>query len=334
MPGRKRPARRQLSEWCARRRFSTVGFGRLLRELRVHVPIRRDRLSGRRVVAHGLAHRGLVARAGELAVLGEDRHELAVDAGRGRQALALLQEVGLAREIAHQAAGLGHQQRAGRHVPDGQARLEETFGEAGRHVGEVQRGRAGAAQAGRALHHVGHDVQVGLEVVARAEREAGGQQAFLELGALGHADAPLVQVGAAALGGREQVVARRVVDDGLLDLAAHHERDAHAIDGKAVDEVGGAVQRVDDPDEFRILRAVLAARFLGEDAMARIGGEQGLDDGLLARVVHLGHEVVDLLLRNAHRLDVERRAVDDGACGASGLDGHVEHGVQIGRHEL
>ncbi|MEN9997000.1 MAG: hypothetical protein RL462_1776, partial [Pseudomonadota bacterium] len=27
-------------------------------------------------------------------------------------------------------------------------------------------------------------------------------------------------------------------------------------------------------------------------------------------------------------------AVDDGACGACSLDGYVEHGVEIGRHEF
>jgi hypothetical protein len=52
-------------------------------------------------------------------------------------------------------------------------------------------------------------------------------------------------------------------------------------------------------------------------------------------VVDFGDEVIDLLLRDAHRFHIQRRAVDDGAGGAGGLDGHVEHGVQVGgRHEL
>jgi tRNA/rRNA methyltransferase len=54
-----------------------------------------------------------------------------------------------------------------------------------------------------------------------------------------------------------------------------------------------------------------------------------------AGVVDFGDEVVDLLLRDAHGFDVQRGAVDDGAGGAGGLDGHVEHGVQVGgRHKL
>ena len=45
-------------------------------------------------------------------------------------------------------------------------------------------------------------------------------------------------------------------------------------------------------------------------------------------------EVVDLFLRDANRFNVERSTVDDGASGACSLDGHVEHGVEIGRHKL
>jgi hypothetical protein len=51
-------------------------------------------------------------------------------------------------------------------------------------------------------------------------------------------------------------------------------------------------------------------------------------------VVDFGDKVIDLLLRDANRFNVERGTVDDGASGARSLDGHVEHGVEIGRHEL
>jgi hypothetical protein len=206
------------------------------------------RLGRGRHGAHAVAGAQLVVHVGELRVLGEQRHDLAVDARGAGQALALLEEVGLAREVADQAAGLGDQQRTRGHVPGVEAGLEEAVGEAGGHVGQVERGGAGAAQAGHAGHHVRHDGQVLLEVVAGAERKAGGHQALAQLGALGDADAPVVHVGAAALGGGEEVVAARVVDDRLLDLAAHRQRDGHAVDREAVDEIGGAVERIDDPD--------------------------------------------------------------------------------------
>jgi hypothetical protein len=41
-----------------------------------------------------------------------------------------------------------------------------------------------------------------------------------------------------------------------------------------------------------------------------------------------------LFLRNSNSLHVQGGAVDDGACGACSLDGYVEHGVEIGRHEF
>ena len=75
--------------------------------------------------------------------------------------------------------------------------------------------------------------------------------------------------------------------------------------------------------------AVLAARFLGQDAVAGVGREQGLDDGLLAGVVHLGHVVVDLFLRDAHSLHVQGRAVDDGAGGGRPLMATLSMGCRL-----
>ena len=56
-------------------------------------------------------------------------------------------------ERADAAAGLGDQQRAGRGVPGVEADLPEAVDAAGGHVGEVERGGAGAADAGGLLHH-------------------------------------------------------------------------------------------------------------------------------------------------------------------------------------
>jgi hypothetical protein len=74
------------------------------------------------------------------------------------------------------------------------------------------------------------------------------------------------------------------------------QRDRHRVDREAVQEVGGAVQRVDDPGELAVLGAMLAAGLLGQDAVAGVGLEQRLDDGLLGRLVDLGDEVVGPLL--------------------------------------
>ena len=73
---------------------------------------------------------------------------------------------------------------------------------------------------------------------------------------------------------------------------------------------------------------MLRAGLLGHEAMVGVGGGKRLDDRGLAGVIDLGDEVIGLLLRDAHAFNVQRGAVDDGAGGARGPDGHVEHGVQ------
>jgi len=154
------------------------------------------------------------------------------------------------------------------------------------------------------------------------------------LGALGNADAPVVQEGATAFGGGKQVIAGGIVHHGLFDLAAHGQRNADAINGQAVDKVGGAVQRIDDPDKLRVLGAFSAARFFGPDTVAGVGRQQGFNDCRFCCMINFGHEVVGIFLRHAHRFDIQRGAVDDRAGGASSLHGHIDHGVQIKRHKL
>ena len=46
----------------------------------------------------------------------------------------------------------------------------------------------------------------------------------------------------------EQVVAGGVINDGLFDFALDLKGNAHTINRKAVNEIGGAIQGVNDPD--------------------------------------------------------------------------------------
>ena len=63
-----------------------------------------------------------------------------------------------------------------------------------------------------------------------------------------------------------------------------------------MDEVGGAVEWIDDPDMVCFGVTVLATRLFGQDAVVWVGREQGFDDRLLAGVVDLGHKIIDLFL--------------------------------------
>lgn len=61
--------------------------------------------------------------------------------------VAFVEEVVATVEVAHQATGFLDQQYARCHVPFGQARLPEGVEAASSHVGQVQAGGAGAADA-------------------------------------------------------------------------------------------------------------------------------------------------------------------------------------------
>ena len=244
----------------------------------------------------------------------------------------MLDEVGFAGVIADQAARFGNQQRTRCHVPGLQASFKKAVGQAGGDVGQVQRRSAGATHARALAHHFAEHVQVRLELVAGTVRKAGRNQAVLQARALADADAAVVDVSATAFAGAVNIVANRVINDGLLDLAAHRQGDTDAVKRKAVDEIGRAVQRVDDPDEFGIFRAMLAARLFGQNAVAGVSRQQRFNDRGFGGLIDFGDEVVGLLERDANGLNIKGSAVDEGAGGARSLDGHVEHGVEIAGH--
>src|SRR5207237_5928325 len=89
-------------------------------------------------------------------------------------------------------------------------------------------------------------------IAALAERDASADQRLAQLAARRHPEAAVVEIGAGALLGPEHLVAGRLVDDAGDDLAVAFEpyRDREMRD--AVQEIGGAVERVDDPAMMRV----------------------------------------------------------------------------------
>ena len=203
------------------------------------------------------------------------------------------------------------------------ALLEEAVETPGRDVREIERGGARTAQARARQRHFAEEAHVAVQALAVAERKARADQRIRQTIQLADADAPLVQIRAAAARCGEEVVARRIVDDGLLHDALVRERDRHAVVREAVDEVGRAVERIDDPLELRL--AIRFAGFFGEDGVIGIGGVQRLDDGGFGRLVDFRHEVVVLFLADLDAVQIERRAVDDLSGAARGLDSDIEH---------
>ena len=66
-----------------------------------------------------------------------------------------------------------------------------------------------------------------------------------------------------------------------------------------MDEIGGAVERVDDPDIVGILCALGPAGFFGPNRMSWVGRQQDINDGLLSCLVYLSDKVVHLFLRHS-----------------------------------
>jgi hypothetical protein len=136
-----------------------------------------------------------------------------------------------------------------------------------------------------------------------------------------------VEKGAAAARGREQLVTGRVEDHGLRDQLAMAQRDRHRVLRKAVDEVGRAVQRIDDPC---VLGVPHRAGLLGEHRVIRVGLQQRVDDRALGGMVDLGDEVGAALGADPDGVEVDARAVDDRAGLACGLHGRIEHRMHDG----
>ena len=89
-------------------------------------------------------------------------------------------------------------------------------------------------------------------VAAPEERNAGADQRVGQMAARRDAQAPVVDIGAGALLGPEHLVAQRLVDDAGDDLAVALERDRDREMRDAVQEIGGAVERIDDPAVMRV----------------------------------------------------------------------------------
>src|SRR5262245_23816225 len=108
-----------------------------------------------------------------------------------------------------------------------------------------------------------------------AEREAGPDERALERHLLAHADPASIELCAVAARGREQLLPHRIVDDAVLETAAVLDRDRDREDREPVQEVGRAVEGIDDPDE---LVAAAASALLAEKTMVGMRPADGLDD--------------------------------------------------------
>ncbi|MCY1508910.1 hypothetical protein D9M68_432350 [compost metagenome] len=112
----------------------------------------------------------------------------------------------------------------------------------------------------------------------------------------------------------------------MLQAALVLAGDAHGVVRNATDEVGGAVQRVDDPQVIGAFAlAFQQAAFFAEDAVVRVGLAQGLDDGELGCAIDLGDVILGVLLVDGDNVQALDRAENQFTGAASGAQGDIQH---------
>src|SRR5690606_33798452 len=143
-----------------------------------------------------------------------------------------------------------------------------------------------------------------------------------------HADAAPVQRGATAAAGGEFFLAHRVQYHRVLQAALVLAGDAYGKMRHAAQEVGGAVQRVDDPLVVRpfALAGDLAGLFALE-AVVGVGLAQQIDDALLGGKVDLADVILGFLLVGRDGVQAFDGAEDQFTGAARSAQGDVQHGL-------
>ncbi len=106
----------------------------------------------------------------------------------------------------------------------------------------------------------------------------------------GNAQTAIVQEGAAALFRREQFVRCRIEDDAGHDFTIALQCDGDRELRNAVQEVGRAIERIDDP-AVGAIGALFLLAFLAEETVGGAGLQKLVTNDLFRLQVCLGHEV-------------------------------------------
>ena len=156
-------------------------------------------------------------------------------------------------------------------------------------------------------------------------RDAAADHAVRQLAPRRDAQAAVVEIGALAALGDEELVCRRVVDHAGDEVALALERDRDREDRDAVQEVGGAVERVDVPG-VALVGALDGAAFLHDEAVAGPRLRELLEQRGLGLLVGGGDEVARALDRDLQVLDLAEVALQP----APRLEGGGGHDVHQG----
>src|SRR6516162_9901836 len=240
------------------------------------------------------------------------------DAFRGQRDVAPL-------EIGDKAAGLAHERNPGRHVPRREPALPIGIDAAGRDPCKIERRRSEPAQPGGPFLYRRMLAARQRDIATAGVRQGARNNRFGKPLASRHAQPAIIQEGALAALGGEQLITDGIVDDAGNDRALALERNRDREMRDAVQKVQGAVKRIDDP-AMGLVRAFVAAAFLAEEAVARTRRCKLGAQRLLGPTVGRSHEIGGTLERNLQVLELAEIPLERTARFLGGFDHHVEEG--------
>src|SRR5690606_6853672 len=140
--------------------------------------------------------------------------------------------------------------------------------------------------------------------------------------------APSIERSATTTAGGEFLLTNRVEYHCVLEAATVFARNAHGIVRHATDEVGGAIQRVDDPEVIGAVSGALReAAFLAENAVVGVGLAQRGHDQLFRGVVDLGDIILRVFLIYRDHVQALGGTKNQFAGAAGGAQRDIQHGL-------
>src|SRR5215813_13663542 len=267
---------------------------------------------------------GLGDRHGLVGILERPQH-LAVNVLVSREDAAGFDHVVASVKIGDETAGFAHQRDSRRHVPRRQPALPIGIEAAGRHPGEIERGGPEPPQSGDPLLHRDMFVAREFHVAAAGMRERAGDDRVGQPLARRHPQPLIVEEGALAALGGEQLVIGGVVDDAGDHGAFALEPDRDRKVRNSVQKIQRAVERIDDP-AVSLIAAFARATLLAQKTVAGARMLELVAQDLLGAAVGGGDEIGRPLERRLQVLDLAEIALERAARLARGLDHHVEKG--------
>src|SRR6266481_6107967 len=269
------------------------------------------------------AHDGFVRSTKPTSQRFQNLHQLGMHVFIAADHAAGLERVVVARDAAEDAAGLANDDLPCSQVPRLQVAFPIAVEAAGGDESHVERGRAEPAQARYSRLNFAQLGARQFEVAASDMRQAARDHAFAKVAPAGDPQPLIVEEGALATLGDIEVVIGRIVDQagdhGALALQADRNREVR----DAVQEVRGAVERIDDPGVALVV-AYAGPAFLADEAITRPRpGEVGVQHLLGAPVGH-GDEIGGPFQRYLKVLDLAEVALETAAGAARGFDHDVD----------